>query len=266
MKKRVRKPEPPVCGIFRPTECLSFDQFAAYASGRAAARELREIEEHIAACAFCSEAMDGMEAAGDPEKVGRTVSELKLAGRASRLSRSPERKNGRRWAYALAAALPVTAVLLLAGLRQGPGPENLFDSYFKPYPNTIPLFRSQEPAGWMENAMAEYEGGNYRGSMAMLETLLAREPENATAHFYAGISSLCLDDTRTALSHFREAALARGSDWELQAAWYAALCHVKDGDIPDAMTLLGTLRLAGGTFSREAAELEGRLKQSRPRP
>ncbi|MBN2201479.1 hypothetical protein JW777_05945 [bacterium] len=266
MKKNVPKPALPMCGIFRQTQCLSFDQFAAYASSRAAARERREIEEHLAACAFCSEAMEGMEAAGDPESVGKTVSELKLAGRASRLSRPAERKRGRRWAFALAAALPIAAVLLLTVFNRGPETASLFDSYFEPYPNTIPLFRTQEPAGWLENAMAEYDAGDYRSARVMLETLLRREPENATAHFYAGIASLCLDDTRSALSHFRESALARGNDWEPQAAWYAALCHVRQGETANALVLLDSLSLAGGPFSRESAELAGRLRRNAPGP
>ncbi len=266
MKKNVRKPALPVCGIFRQTQCLSFDQFAAYASGRGTAADHREIEEHLAACLFCSEAMDGMEAAGDPVTAGKTVSELKLRARASRLSRTPERRRGRVWVLGLAALIPVTAVVLLTVLSRGPETNSLFDSYFKPYPNTVPLFRSQEPAGWLENAMAEYDAGDYQGSRIMLETLLAREPENATAHFYAGISSLAMNDTRSALSHLREAALSRGSDWELQAAWYAALCHVRQGETEDALALLDTLRLVGGPFSRESAELAGRLRRNAPGP
>lgn len=256
----------PACGIFRKTQCLSFDSFAAYASGRGTAAERREIEEHLAACLFCSEAMDGMEAVADPETAGRTVSELKLRARASRQSRAPGRRRGRVLALGLAALVPVAAVVLLAVLPRETGTKSLFDSYFEPYPNTIPLFRGREQAGWLENAMAEYDAGDYRSSRVMLETLLAREPENPTAHFYAGVASLALNDTRSALSHLREAALSRGSDWELQAAWYAALCHVRRGDTADALALLDTLRLAGGPFSRESAELAGRLRRARPRP
>lgn len=266
MKKNARKPAPPMCGIFRQTQCLSFDSFAAYASGRGTAAERREIEEHLAACLFCSEAMDGMEAAGDPESTGKTVSELKLRARASRPSRAPGRRRGRVLALGLAALVPVAAAVLLAVLPRGPETKSLFDSYFEPYPNTIPLFRGQEQAGWLENAMAEYDAGDYRSARIMLETLLAREPENPTAHFYAGVASLALNDTRSALSHLREAALSRGSDWELQAAWYAALCHVRQGETEDALALLDTLRLAGGPFSRESAELAGRLRRNAPGP
>lgn len=266
MTKNTRKQTMPVCGIFRQTQCLSFDSFAAYASGRGTAAERREIEEHLAACLFCSEAMDGMEAVGDPETAGKTVSELNLRARASRPSRAPGRRRGRVLALGLAALVPVAVVVLLAVLPRGPETKSLFDSYFEPYPNTVPLFRGQEQAGWLENAMAEYDAGNYRGSRVLLETLLAREPENATAHFYAGVSSMAMNDDRSALSHFRRAALARGSDWELQSAWYAALCHVRQDDTADALALLDTLRLAGGPFSRESAELTGRLRRNAPVP
>jgi hypothetical protein len=245
--------------MFQPTPCLTPDQFTDYAGNRLSGSRRHEIEKHLAQCLFCSDAMEGMISSGDPGELRRTVAELNEKIRGARPS-PPGRKRGWRWAYAMAAALPLAVVAFLV-LNRTSANDGLFDDYFKPYPNTIPLFRGQEDAGPIESAMAEYESGNYGESLHRLRTLLASEPDNGTAHFYAGICCLCLDDPRAAIVQLDRAAVDDRNAWALHAAWYAALARIKNGDIRSAKASLDTLRFKKSPFRHECLELRDRLKK-----
>jgi len=245
---------------FRPSSCLTLDQFIAYAEGRCSAGKRHGIEKHLVDCEFCSDAMKGLALSGEPQDVRRRVKELNDEIRAYGRSK-PDRKRGWILSYSAAAVLLLAVASMLVVRNRKPPNEVLFGEFFKPYPNAIPLVRGEEPAGPMESAMVEYENENYGESLRILRDLLAMEPENGPAHFYAGISCLCLNDPRTAVDHLRQAARGGENGLSDPAAWYTALARLKNGEMRSAKALLDSLRVQNGPFTAECLELSNRLQK-----
>lgn len=90
-------------------------------------------------------------------------------------------------------------------------------------------------------AMKPYTTNDYAAAERELAVLIAKDPENGSAHFYRGVSLLMLGRTADAITPLQAAVdLSRDAAKE-EARWYLALAHLKSGNPEAAAKLLDSL-------------------------
>jgi len=124
----------------------------------------------------------------------------------------------------------------------------------------VPLVRGEESAGTLESAMVEYESGNYNGSLKLLHSLLAKEPENSLANLYAGISCLCLNDPQSAIPYLQKVVNSKNSDITDHATWYMGLAYLKEKNLEAATASFKRLSQETSIFSSKSTDLLKRLE------
>jgi hypothetical protein len=243
--------------IFQHSDCLTLEQLAAYAEERISAEECFVIEKHLVGCQLCSDALEGLAALADKSNLQDRIKALNenIAGTASSYR---ARKRNRRIYYSLAAAIVIAFAAILYFRGSSPSYEPLFTEYFKPYPNMIPIMRGEESSGTLESAMAEYENANYGEALTVLKALITYEPRNDTANFYAGVSSLCINDPRSAIVFLQNVSDQSGlTD---QTIWYMGLAYLKKNDADAAKSCFDKLCSKEGVFKQRSIEILNRLK------
>ena len=240
--------------IFCRTNCLSLEQLIGYAEDRISPLERHSVEKHLIDCELCSEALDGVIASADKVKIHEAVDSLGKEIHA-RLSRSAIRRHNWKAYYSLAAVLIIGIATVFYAFLRKPAHEALFHQYFQPYPNTIPLVRSQARIGNLELAMMEYEAENYQASLNILQEIIREEPENITACFYAGIVNLCLNDPRPAITRFQKILNEEKNDFMDHARWYLGLSYLKNKDKEQAKSIFRDIATTDGLYTNRSKEL-----------
>lgn len=243
--------------IFHHSDCLTLEQLAAYAEDRVAADERFVIEKHLVDCELCSDALEGFTLLEEKSAVRDRIKSMNEMIRETVSSTVTHKYNWKLY-YSLAASIVIAFAAVLYFRHHTPSYDSLFTEYFKPYPNAVPLLRGEESGGTLESAMAEYESANYGEALTILKTIATRESKNDTAYFYAGISSLCLNDPQAAVS-FLQSVPDRGGFAE-QKAWYLGLAYLKQNDVDTAKYYFDRLSSKEGRFSQRSIELLNRLK------
>ncbi|MBI2838953.1 MAG: tetratricopeptide repeat protein [Acidobacteria bacterium] len=90
-------------------------------------------------------------------------------------------------------------------------------------------------------AMKPYTTSDYGQAEKELADLIARDPANAPAHFYRGVSLLMLGRPVDAIPPLQAAVnLSRNEERE-EARWYLALAHLKSGQLDAAAAMLDSI-------------------------
>lgn len=93
------------------------------------------------------------------------------------------------------------------------------------------------------------------------ERFLKRDPDNILYLFYKGQSEMQNGSPDTAVSYF-EKVLAKDkkqSAFYEPARWYAALCHLKRGNIKQTRELLQQVKKRNNTYAERAENLLANL-------
>ncbi len=243
--------------IFHRTACLTLEQLTAYAEDRVSDEERFTIEKHLVDCKLCSDALDGYALLEETSHLKDRVTSMDELIR-ERASSAVRHKRSWQLYYSLAASIVLACAAVLYLRHHAPSYDSLYAEYFKPYPNAVPLLRGEGPGGILESAMIEYESENYGAALTSLKTVLMHEPTNDTANFYAGISSMCLNDPQTAVPFFQN--VSERSGLTDQTIWYQGLAYLKQNDIDAAKRCFESLSLKEGSFRQRCIELLNRLK------
>jgi hypothetical protein len=240
--------------IFSSTPCLTKEQLIGYAEDHMSPEQRHRAERHLIDCEFCSKALEGVISTSDKYRMHRTVDSINREIHA-RLKRPAVTRVNWKVYYSMAAILIVGIVTVFYAFLRRPVHETLFRQYYQPYPNTIPLVRSQTQVGKLELAMMEYEAENYRASLNILQEIIREEPENITAHFYAGISNLSLNESRRAIVLFQKVLDAEKGDFTDHARWYLGLAYLKSKDKKQASSIFRDIINADGIYKKQSEEL-----------
>lgn len=240
--------------IFCATPCLTKEQLIGYAEDRMSPEQRHRAERHLIDCELCSTALEGVISTADKDRVRRTVNSINrdIHGRLKR----PEvaRANWKVY-YSMAAILIVGIFTVFYAFLRRPVHETLFRQYYQPYPNTIPLVRSQTQIGKLELAMMEYEAEHYQTSLNILQEIIREEPGNITAHFYAGISNLCLDKPLPAIILLQKVLDAERGDFSDHARWYLGLAYLRSKDKKQASSIFRDIVAEDGIHKKQSEEL-----------
>ncbi len=158
------------------------------------------------------------------------------------------------WYYYAAAAVVALLVAVAFLLPGNDNTEELFATYFTPYPNVVqPLLRGESPVQERAKPFRDYEQKNYQAAAEGFNELLATK-EEAGILLLLGNSNLMLGKSEEAQENF--ITLIRNYDeFDLQAKWFLSLSYLKSGDTENARKILKELGEMEVSYASRAKEL-----------
>jgi tetratricopeptide (TPR) repeat protein len=153
-----------------------------------------------------------------------------------------------------AATVTILAVLSLAiYLNSGPSEQDLFLSYYTPYPNMESPTSRSEASG--KAVWQFYEKGDYVRALALFEEALAVNEADFGSRFYYGISALELNRLTVAEEAFSAVVADEENNYNEQAQWYLALTYLKAGNDDKSVAILQEIAGSGSTYQQKAKDL-----------
>ncbi len=165
----------------------------------------------------------------------------------------------RKWYYVAAAAVLALVVLAKVFYTPAPSPEELFEAYFKPYPNLFePTVRGEARISSRNEAFQAYEQGQYAKAVVLFNELLKVKKEPGIL-LLLGNSNLILGNIEEAKNNL----IALNSDFDeldIQSKWFLSLCYLKSGDMEHARPILAELGNTEISYAAKAKELLSKVK------
>lgn len=237
------------------------DRILKYLSGELSPDELRSFQEDLASNAELQKEHEEVSAAfeliRDQLQLRDELSFRQKLQEAMDHEPAPSVRPARRirpWWYLLVAVAATLAILLVVNLG-APGNEKLWSRYYKPEKDPVLLAYHQDTRGEQDAAIVQFQSGNYREAMRMLEPMVSKAPENKGLLLYYLLSAMELNregeiiDTVMAadfeLSHLADQALS----------WYGALALVKSDRRQEALKMLNPLLQEPGPYQSRAEKL-----------
>ena len=150
------------------------------------------------------------------------------------------RPNYRKWAMAASIALLVALGWLGYNNFSGLNYDDLYESNFQAYPNTVyAITRGETKESIERDAFVAYESGNYRSAIDNFNKIPAEDREEYL-DFYMGQSNLNLGQMENAKSSFLT-VIKNSSEFTAEAHWYLALISLKQKDEESAVEYLKKL-------------------------
>ncbi len=158
------------------------------------------------------------------------------------------------WYFKVAAAIIIVVVAGRLLLPTHEDSEELFQAYFKPYPNTFePTMRGADEVTQRSEIFLAYDQHNYQKALEGFNEILSKGNDPAVL-LLAGNANLALGNVDEAKNNFR-ILIKNFDELDTQAKWFLSLCYLKEGDIDQARMMLEEL---GGTeifYANKAKEL-----------
>jgi hypothetical protein len=240
--------------------CLNLDQMIGYVDHKLAPEQRLQIEAHLDECRLCSEAVEGVRIYPDRNELRETIGapsyDIHL-----RPAWIEFLKNNWKAAYAIAAMLLLGLSSTFYLMREKPN-ETLFAESFHRYPSPASLVRGGQAGGKLAAALGQYEAENLAGALKIFQEILAAEPGNITAHFYAGLVCLELKDSPSAITHLQNARAGKSHELAEPAAWYLALAYLQKNDMAATQSMLSQIIAEDGAYEEKAAKLLESLRTS----
>lgn len=241
------------------TLCLTLDDLLAYSRGSLNSHESARIQSHAADCDLCSDAIIGISASPSSEDVRPIIESLQQDIHHRTTQLAGKKRNWKIY-YRAAALLLIALSFLLYIFTQRPQHEILFDNYFTPFPNTIPITRGENSEFMLKQGLAEYEFENYEQTAVILEEVLKSEPGNVVAHFYLGMSLLCQNRADQAIPQFQDVIRIGDNEFIEHAEWYLGLSFVQKGDLDQAQFIFKKLLSENHRYDQQARKLLNSLE------
>jgi tetratricopeptide (TPR) repeat protein len=226
--------------------CLSPEDIIRYIDKKCTPVECTLIENHLLECDLCFEAVEGISESAQGELLR---SDLKsINSKLNKKSRKPIYKVY----YPAAAVIAFIIFTLMLVPGKSPG-EKIFDEYFEPYQNVVPIMRGDEVKLITSKAFQSYESKDYKEASGYFEEVHRRNPNDKKVCFYYGISLLMLDKNDDALIYLKKAA---GDNLLFeQADYYFALALLRLDDFDKAAEVLNEIVRNGSSYSAAANKI-----------
>jgi hypothetical protein len=177
------------------------------------------------------------------------------------LSQPGKRYLPRHWYYYAAAAC--ITVFALAGILMPASqqtPQELYASYFEPYPNVFePALRGsgsllhRQAINKRAEAFQAYDERSYEKAAQLFAELLT-EKQDPGMLLLLGNSNLALNNTEDAKKNFND-LIANFDGLDIQAKWFLSLCYLKEGQTEKARNLLEELGETEISYAKKAKKL-----------
>ncbi|MDX9908082.1 MAG: hypothetical protein RBS23_01365 [Mariniphaga sp.] len=141
----------------------------------------------------------------------------------------------RAWFTAAAILVILVGIYWMMGI--GNPSERVFAENFKPDVG-LPLRMENASAYAFYEGMLDYKLEDYEAAIEKWEVLLRPKPQNDTLNYFLGVSHLALGDAAKALEYLGNQERYRQGIFKDDAAWYAALAKIKEGNFEEARLFL----------------------------
>jgi hypothetical protein len=111
----------------------------------------------------------------------------------------------------------------------------------------------------MDDAMKNFNSGNYKESSEMFEVILQKQPTNADALYFSGISEYINGNFKRSEKNF-DKLLKDGTKYADGAKWYKANILLQNGKKDEAKKLLNELSQTGGSYKERAIKKKSELE------
>ncbi len=168
------------------------------------------------------------------------------------------KKKRKFWPWTAAATLLVAALFATLQLLRGPNFNDLFSTYYEPYPNTLaPVERTANADTGLSQAFAYYDAGNYEKAINAFQQLQSNS-QWKDLQLYLGISQMALNRNEAARKSF-EAVIANKGEMASIATWYLGLLYIKIEQPEKAKPLIQSTAETDNPFANNAQKLENKL-------
>ncbi len=154
------------------------------------------------------------------------------------------------------AAVFLIGICAYAWVSRTPLNEKLFARFYEPYPNVVAsVARGAAAQGEKAAVLQLYENSQYQEALVRLRNMLRGNVLDADLLFYAGLTSIQLQEYAQAQAYLQQALRLPAHALTQQATWYLSLVHVKRGQTEQAMPLLKGLAAGDGFYGEKARAL-----------
>ena len=154
------------------------------------------------------------------------------------------------------------SIVLLIGavfyLIQPPSDQELYLSYYEPYPNyehTVARGESNDEPSLTDQAFAMYDEENFNNANELFTELLKTKVGNTAAVFFRAMSRVETDRLGEALTDFEHVITQQEADYSEAAKWYSALIYLKQNDRKKSLFILNEIAEKNGNYQVQAKEL-----------
>jgi hypothetical protein len=169
------------------------------------------------------------------------------------------RKQLMRIAASLAILLAVSAMIKVVFFRNLSGPM-IFKQYYVRYEPDVINRSSGTNRSDMDDALLQYESGNYARCSLILKNITDREQDNYLAMFYLGLTYLELQKPAVAVTVLSAIPQAWESPYAVHREWYLALSLINAERKNEALPLLKHMAATGGFYSAKAKAILRELR------
>jgi tetratricopeptide (TPR) repeat protein len=228
-----------------------------YLLGRLDGPEQEAFEDHLVACADCSDELAGLSALQEELASSRD----RIVAEAAASSRAPRRT----WLLAAAAAIAALAAGLGLWVRlepTSPPASTLAElAAFEPPAYAPARLRDIEDdaARSFDEAMARYSAGDYGSAINGLEQAAALDPDSAQISFYLGASSLLAGRTSDGIRALEHTVELGNSPYLEEALLLLAKAHLRSGGLRRARSELVRVIELDGDLSEQARSIINEL-------
>lgn len=222
------------------------DQFDAYLKGQLSADEKAAFEKELSANEDLRTAFEQHRTA---EKAIRLESRKALKNQFSDWDSENTSKSHPWTKWASVAALLVVAGAAALFFATNNTYQDVYQNHYTRYPNIVSTRGSQSPAAVLLQA---YDSRNYHRFIEQVSTANT----NDTLQFYMGIAYMELADFEKAENTFSSFTFQNSTALEQVRQYYLGLCHLQQGHIELATTILEKLaQNKTSSYSEKAAKL-----------
>jgi TolA-binding protein len=259
----------------RRPSCPDSDLVQAAATGTLPADVERVVAAHVQHCAVCQALREAL----DDPSVGRLTADeqqriLERVRTHASAEEQPRIHNRSWWRISTAAAAVAVVITLSAVARQFGSAPAQAPRHAPPFEGSgSSVFRLEKPAApvpggtglvWrgtnvpqsaveFEQALDAYRADDFSEAAQRLKGLVRREPQNAAARFYLGVSELFAGDNAAAAATLEAAATLAGEEaGGREATWYLALAYRRTGQRDRAAASLNALCASKGPHAADA--------------
>ena len=244
--------------VFQPMKCLSQEDIRIYLSGSLDKSTLYRIENHLLDCPLCNEAVEGF-ARGYNFTKDNEIAELRKAVSEKTGLSSVETKTIYFTLNRIAAAILFLVISVAAFFYwnvQNSQKDVLAE--IQSSNNLLETVRSGEGfqgESQLKEGITLFSEEAYQESLFFFENYLEVEPENATAHYFSGMSALKLGHFNKAIENLTYARINDENFYE-DATWNLVLANLGLEKNDEAKALLNDLlKIEGGFYFEKAKKL-----------
>ena len=243
--------------------CLTPAELVAYLDDTLSHSEERRVEAHLLDCPLCDAAMQGF--AAHPNKQAALAEiearSLPQTRHTQALKSEKTKRYNLNWLYFAAAAVVICLPFGYHWYQTNTAIPALAAEYSTLMPAPQAVVRGENSAAKteQEQAFATYEQADYNASFDAFKKIVAAEPQNTEAAFYAGLSAMGKKDLENAQIYLEKVHLAPENENSDDALWYLAMLQLQQNKPERALDFLNELAASSNSWQQKAKVLIAEL-------